>query len=745
MAREHNFLLGQGEKLANKVKIAKASGPKNPPYSFETARKRVSAQLTRTIHALDQIPDEACPRNEAVAVMTLHPRYVSKSDFPSKLLSTFGLRSVGSKGHVVRPEAWGVSDHPEEAPSEDIFVAGSRSSFKLWHDTLGDWTSSSVGASDLTVIEDLSAFDPKRKIKLADHANTALLEVVLHNSLSSHIVPAFFEYAKRHDSNPLVARRRDIEGLTFIPVEASREGAQRLAEYAFVRVVRSMPVLRPLRPGVLRAAGVQSVLLPNSPALDTGTRAVIFDGGIPASAISSLSQWVSHIDAPGVGSPDGYLQDHGLAVTSAFLFGPLYGGSPAATPPCNVTHVRVLDAATGSNNDLHYYDALDRIRNYLESHVGDYSFVNISLGPQMAMEDDDVTLWTSTIDQQFAKESVLATVAVGNDGERDRALGLNRVQPPSDAVNVLSVGASDVRGANWKRADYSCIGPGRCPGLVKPDVVTFGGSDLEFFHVLDRRLAESETEGTSFAAPTALRTAASVRAHVGSRLSALCIRALLIHRAESHSSESMSDVGWGRLEPDAGMLITCEDDEATVVYQDTLPVGEHLRAWIPLPPAPLTGSVEITATLVIAPEVDPQDSAAYTRSGLEVAFRPDTTKFTQSKGKTSTQPKSQSFFSQANLYGQPEFVLREDGHKWEPCLRSSVTKRAQSLNRPCFDIYYHSRSGRKAHRDPQPIPFALVVTVKAPKVPDLYNQVVRAYAQTLLPIRPKIAIQLPTR
>jgi hypothetical protein len=42
------------------------------------------------------------------------------------------------------------------------------------------------------------------------------------------------------------------------------------------------------------------------------------------------------------------------------------------------------------------------------------------------------------------------------------------------------------------------------------------------------------------------------------------------------------------------------------------------------------------------------------------------------------------------------------------------------------------------------IPYAFVVSLKAPKVKDLYNRVVRAYAQQLVPLRPQTRIQVRT-
>jgi hypothetical protein len=189
------------------------------------------------------------------------------------------------------------------------------------------------------------------------------------------------------------------------------------------------------------------------------------------------------------------------------------------------------------------------------------------------------------------------------------------------------------------------------------------------------------------------------------------------------------------------MLITCDDDEILVVFQDELPVREHLRAQVPMPSTPLAGMVTVSATLVIAPEVDPNYPGAYTRSGLEVSFRPHVDKYTKyPDGSSSKHPKTVPFMSASNLYGAPEYETRDDGHKWEPCLRSSLSFQSRSLKEPCFDIYYHHREEAAAPETQSPIPFALVVGVKAPKVKDLYHQVVRSYAGVLVPLKPQLRI-----
>lgn len=746
MAREHNFLLGQGERLVSKVQVPKASGAKNLPYDLSTAKRRIAERLANVTAQITELPDDACPRGEAVAVVTLHPRFLSKSDYPSDLFAAVGLRAVGSRARTVTPEKWGIERHGEDAVTEDIFVAGAKTAFDRWATSVKRWTEKTKGATSLSHIEDLSAFDAKAKLRDIPEGKGVLLEVVLHNSGVDSIVLDFIKYAKAHSAEPLIARRRDVQGLTFLPVRVDPKHAEDIARFSFVRVARGMPTLRPFRPSILRGSQGFEVRLPKDAPIDGSSRAVIFDGGIPATAARALIPWATLVEPAGLGPSVPAFEEHGLGVTTAFLFGPLAAGQAPAAPLCAVDHVRVLDDKTGTANDPDYFDVLDRIVGHLEKNPGLYSYVNISLGPSLAVDDEEVTLWTAALDKRFAHGKCVATVAAGNDGELDEATGLNRIQPPADGVNILSVGAADRSGGGWQRATYSCVGPGRRPGIVKPDGLAFGGSSQEPFGVLTPQLRGGQLYGTSFAAPFALRSAASIGAQLGTRLGPLAIRALLIHRAHTEDHHELKHVGWGRFEADPLQLVTCDDDETLVVFQGELPVGEHLRAPVPISNVKLEGEVLLAASLVIAPEVDPEHPGTYTRSGLEVAFRPHSAKFTKPKdgGKPAKHAKTRSFFSPGNLYGQSETVLRDDGHKWEPCLHHEERLRSSSLADPCFDIYYHHRESGMKVADPQPIPYAFVVSLKAPKVKDLYNRVVRAYAQQLVPLRPQTLIQIRT-
>ena len=150
---------------------------------------------------------------------------------------------------------------------------------------------------------------------------------------------------------------------------------------------------------------------------------------------------------------------------------------------------------------------------------------------------------------------------------------------------TLAVGACDTPENDWQRAPYSSVGPGRSPGLIKPDLVGFGGSMARPFvalsHELDPKL--TSTGGTSFATPSIVRMASGVRAHFGANLSHLAIRALLVHTAET-SEHDACEIGWGRCAQDLSEIVLCADDEVRVVYQGEISPAKYVRASIPVPP-----------------------------------------------------------------------------------------------------------------------------------------------------------------
>ncbi|ABE58439.1 S8 family peptidase [Chromohalobacter israelensis] len=741
---EKNFLLGKGERLADPIVKKTAGGEKKLPYSYDYSSKFIKDKASEVEKYLKSLQEGACPDGRFVASITIHPRFISKSDYPLEFLRIAGFETIGGRSQWVEPKKWGVECPPADgAVTDTLYVSTSRSKLLELVEKVPGWNPENALSRQLRTIEDFSVPSPESKIKsLLDEGGDTreVYELVLHGSADDFILKNFFDYCKALGVEPIREKLRAANGITFIPVRSGADAIVSLSAFTFVRVVRKMPGLRTFRPAIYRSDVVKNLNFPNVEAVDKNLKVAIFDGGIPKS--SPLLPWVNYIEPYGIGPEHPDAVDHGEAVTSAVLFGHLTPAVKVERPFCQVDHIRVIDKNTGADADFEFYDCLDRILEHLDGSENAYDFVNFSLGPDLAVEDDEVNRWTSELDQRFSSNKSLAVVAVGNTGERDHFLGLNRIQPPSDGVNVLSVGACDSYLDDWAKAPYSSIGPGRTPGVAKPDGLAFGGC---FEHPFGVYSSSQDglvgTKGTSFATPFALKSCIGCKALIGSDISPLAVRALMVHRAES-GSHQREHVGWGRFITETDNLLTCNDDEITVIYQGELPVGKYLRAPIPLPDEKLEGNVDITATLVITPEVDPAFVHAYTRGGLEAVFRPNETKPSQSGD--PKYPATDSFFSENSLSKDSEFKLRSDGHKWEPCWKASKKKRGSSLVKPSFDIYYHNRDEGKKDDEAKPIPYAFIVSVKAPKVKNLYEQVLNAYSDILVPLETRVDVPVRT-
>ena len=88
---------------------------------------------------------------------------------------------------------------------------------------------------------------------------------------------------------------------------------------------------------------------------------------------------------------------------------------------------------------------------------------------------------------------------------------------------------------------------------------------------------------------------------------------------------------------------------------------------------------------------------------------------------------------------------RSDQGKWETVLHGAKTFRGSSLKNPVFDIHYNARAGGGRANGAEKIRYALILSVEAPKHADLYNEILRAYAKTLVPIQPQVSLPIRIR
>ena len=742
--KKQNFLLGKGERLTKSVQINSGGGPKAHPYSFLEAKSRLEPMLINVVNQIENLPSNACPDDLAIATITLNPEYIAKSYFPKELLREAGLEAVGSRPKQIKPEKRTREREPIDSLSTEIFVRGTRQQFVAWSLKFPQLEETSKAALQIREIEEITFPLPDRKLKnIPQRGKNIVFEIVLHideENAEARYLGLFKKYLLSLNIDADFKRRFYAGGLCFVELNAPIKLAKEIARFSLVRVIRAMPRLRLLRPtfrsGVLGSG--TKVILPTAGAIDPTIKVAIFDGGIPEN--HPITKWATPYEFPGMTTPHIELLEHGVAVTSAFLFGHINPKEKLPTPYCPVDHYRVIDTAPGQD-PYELYEVLERISNIITTK--EYNFINLSLGPRLPIDDEEVHAWTAVLDEYLSSGKTLTTIAVGNDGDGDPSIQANRVQVPSDCVNALSVGACDVPDDNWARATYSSVGPGRSPGLIKPDLVDFGGSDARPFLTLDAdgRNILTPTSGTSFSAPSVLRIGAGVRAHFGASLNSLAIKTLLVHCCETNEIPAV-EIGWGRVARNLDDIVLCDDHVMRVVYQGSISASKYIRVPIPLPSGILKGKIIIKATICYATSVDPHHPDNYTRSGLDVIFRPNNTKFKDG----AAHPESKPFFSKTQKTNTPltEEELRTDNWKWENCLHGSTRFFGKTLIEPFFDIHYNARLEGHNDTSTQKIQYAIVITVEAPAITNLYDLVVRKYATQLEALKPVIDIPINT-
>ncbi|OOF59705.1 S8 family peptidase [Rodentibacter myodis] len=715
-----NMLLGYGETLTRPVVLNTGGGPKTKPYTYEENKPVIIAQLSKVISEINNTLPLAMPEGKAVVKFVLHPAFLAKSYFPIKLLNKFSLQSIGSKAVSIKPRKdIKKRGKREEYTTACIYVSGKKENFQDFLDTLNEDNLNQILKDDFITLENISTLTISDKIKSFNNDEVVAVEIALHTpNTSSWIVDAFEVFAKQNGVFVDKKRSISVKGLTFIPAKASKNMALKLAEFSFLRTLRELPQLRVNDPVILRSSTNGSTLsLPSEKAINPDLKVAIFDGGL---GINNFAPWVKEY-IWGNGNTSAQLLSHGQDVTSTVLFGVVNNDTKKLSVPyCNIDHYRVLDSDI-NNTDIDLFDVLIRIKTVLEQTK--YDYINLSLGPRLPIDDDDVHVWTSTLEEIFAKSGALCTVAVGNDGHLSKSL--NRIQPPSDLVNGLSVGAATSLSDNWERCSYSCIGPGRSPGYIKPDGVAFGGHAKEPFQTYSPMTnGIVSTAGTSFAAPLVLRQAIALSTSLQHNITPLTAKALLVHHAEPKDFPR-NEIGWGRFPNDINDIIYCSDDEVKVIYQGILKPSQYMRALIPIPNIPIRGSVTLRATFCFSTSVDPEHSLNYTRSGLEVIMRKSTD---DAPGLTFP------FFNQKRIYMDES--EQRDAHKWENTIRSEHKFKANQLTAPCFDIIYYGRDcGMPVNIDElEDLPYVLVVTLSAEEMPELYNLIRQRY-QTLQPIQ----------
>ena len=177
-----NYLIGRGELLADAVKAPPMKPKKAEPYTAAEARDFLAPQLASTVQQF--VDDRSfAPDSVQVAAFTLHPSYVAKSYYPSRLLQYAGLEAVGSRDRVLTPRHHVVKGWEDKRfGTSELFVAGTKAAFMRLADAIASTEPLDEGYQEIRKLEEIRPFASGDKVRPPMSADAAPggFELVVH-------------------------------------------------------------------------------------------------------------------------------------------------------------------------------------------------------------------------------------------------------------------------------------------------------------------------------------------------------------------------------------------------------------------------------------------------------------------------------------------------------------------------------------------------------------------------------------
>jgi hypothetical protein len=745
---ERRPILYKGE-LYNKPIQKKSGGPeKKPSITYSQARTRILADLESTKARLKEVPADLKLPNEFVVCVRVDKEFSAKSYYPTSVFNS-GLEEVGSK-------IWKSQDGSERGKM--FFARATLPGIEKFENSMKedeeDVTKSF--ALDIRRLKSIDLLTPEEKIiNIPENWDSGRLEVVIHpfsvdgEKISDHFKKLINELGIKSKT---YFRQYD-KGVIFVSIEGTREVIEKLSRYNPIRTIHTLQLRSFPIPVMARSATLLPAPKPPQSQERSSIEVGIFDGG----AIDNhpyIQPFSENIDL--VTSPiDFDWLAHGTSVAGAVLYGPLNNLNETdtlPTPPVSVKNFRIMPP------DSDAYDVIDAI----EATVPKYPQIkvyNLSIGPEHPILDDDITRFTFAMDTLSARHNILFCSAVGNSGDSQIDY-LHRMQPPSDMVNGLAVGAfSENEGVRY-RAPYSCIGPGREGSKLKPDLVAFGGCLKNPIHLINLDPGKKILlQGTSFASPLVASYAAQLIGLSDDVLNPLVARAMLIHSTRLQTNDPHNnEIGHGTLTSSVNEIVTCKKNSYTLIYQGELTPGKYTEFQIPWMSEFTTGKVNFSWTSVILSEIDSGSPDDYTSTCTMLSFYPHSKKYKFAKdGVTRTvdlnaNPEEGELLltdgwvknnfpvtETTDLPYETEEELRTN-MKWDTVDCRNTTKKVQNIFEPTFHIHTLSR-GKSYSGDK--VKFALILTVEiADESVDLYSKIINKY-DALVALQLSVQNQVP--
>ncbi|MGD0679502.1 MAG: S8 family peptidase [Polyangiaceae bacterium] len=748
-------VLGRAERYSEEIANRKYGPPSEPKRTFEQARKTLLPQVKDVVRAVAKIPD-AQRLDEVVVEVRLGEDYLAKSYHPEDLLRTVGLNLRGSG-------VWEPPAKPRPAPKEgakpkppappvrakSLFVSGDQKALGAMQQLLESGAGNKEAIKDVIALEQVRLPTAGERLAaglLEDERALIAIEIVLFawdSRQRDKAVARLKELLARYKVDPdALLVRPYVNGPTFVAGKVPHAALASLSHLNFLRVARLLPRVELTR----RAIGLPTPA-PAPPKIVAEPKhwIAIFDGGVtlPHPHLDGL---VVAKDCTTKAPLKSYVE-HGTAVCSAALYDSISPNSKLEQPVCGVMSFRVLPDAR--DDDLELYGAVDAIEKEVPLLPPTAQIVSLSFGPAGPIETSAAPgRFTYALDRLSYETGRLFFTAVGNWGQR---VGLERIQGPSDSVNNIAVGAYRLEPTSGERvpAEYSCKGPGRSGGAIKPDIVAFGGSPHAPFHVLDATAGSIVgTQGTSFATPSASAMGGALIARVASPITGQVCRALLLSAAEYLEGHDEDAFGWGALPSSLDTVLACTRTRVAVAYAGIVNPRRSWRLPFLLPDAfSPNGNTLFQWTIVFTPDVDPTAVDDYTLAGIEHGFRPHKNKFRFTHRDHPKKPLVFDLVKDAAVIvareaegwkrgAQPvsdqnvrrkETLLRAREAKWETVVCGRRSKQQDALLDPALTIGILGRGSWDKLAPDLQARYAAVLTVTAPKYKgDLYADMLRA-------------------
>lgn len=748
-----NLLLANGEHYIEPIKKIISGRAPEFPREYEEARQLIKSSIVDLEQRIKSYPANKMIKDSIIFSLRLNEKFIAKTYFPEKLIKAGDVEVVGSR-------KW--TNRKKKDDSKIIFLRGDTDSLELLSKNL-DVKESKLTKSfmnDIRKLESISFLDEAEQLLGFEDFDEGRVEIVLH-PLGKYAGEGLSLLMKQFRQAGV--KKKDVriaqydKGLSFVSAKINKDQLDCLKGF---NPLRTAHPLSSIKIPNLRDVKANDAPKPNSNTVKSSVKVGVFDGGaddtIPllSNHVKSHDTIKSKSNASGIG--------HGSAVAGAVLYGALNEyGSAATVPQPNVfvESFRVLPTSDPNDNEL--YEVIDCIESTVHSRP-DIKVFNVSLGPCGPIYDDDITRFTYSLDKLSFDHNVLFTIACGNDGNSPSPL--DRIQAPADMINGLGIGAYsyNIKGtkAEKARAPYSCVGPGREGGKIKPDLVSYGGCSSHPIHLVSSthngRLLSA---GTSFSSPIVAGLAAELMGRCD-RLGPLASRTLLIHSSSHPNGSPCVELGHGFVPDRVEDIIHCDNNSYSVLYQSSLRTSSYAKLPIPyLDPAKVKGNVTIKWTICVLTNPDNSNPDEYSNVSIQDTFYPHSKKFrfTSLDGKKTKTLDMNSADKKAlaSLKGWKqskwpvsksgnEFMLPEKEQKaelkWDTVATRISPMRGASLHEPYITLHALGRNELEESLDM--VQYAVLVTVEAPKFQgDLYSEISKIYNK-LEPLEIKAANQV---